>query len=150
VSVESLWKRLRGNYFRSLVWLEKLFHDVRDPRSFETPRGWAKVLVGLAVMAGVIWVMALWMQRRRIAKLPPEGQATLWLARLLRKLRRRGLQKSTSQTAAQWAQTAPDGELRQTLAQFVREYESARFGANASSAAKLPELYEEVESALKK
>jgi hypothetical protein len=47
-------------------------------------------------------------------------------------------------------QTAPEGELRRTLAEFVREYESARFGASPSSAAKLPHLYEEVESALKK
>jgi hypothetical protein len=32
----------------------------------------------------------------------------------------------------------------------VREYENARFGASVDSAAKLPELYEEVEEALKK
>jgi transglutaminase-like putative cysteine protease len=150
VSVESLWKRLQGKYFRSLVWLEKLFHDVRDPRSFETPRGWAKVLGGLVVLAGLVWVIAVGVQRRRIAKLPPEGQATLWLARLLRKLRKRGLRKAAAQTASHWVQTAPEGELRRTLAEFVREYESARFGASPSSAAKLPHLYEEVESALKK
>jgi hypothetical protein len=36
------------------------------------------------------------------------------------------------------------------LSAFVREYERARFGASAESAAKLPELYEEVEEAMKR
>jgi hypothetical protein len=87
---------------------------------------------------------------RRIAKLPPESLASLWLERLLRKLGKRGLRKSASQTATHWAESAPDGELRKALSSFVREYENARFGASADSAAKLPELYEEVEEALTK
>jgi hypothetical protein len=48
-----------------------------------------------------------------------------------------------------WAESAP-GELRGALTSFVREYENARFGASPESAAKLPELYEEVEETLKR
>src|SRR5262249_14251442 len=118
-------------------------------QQLETPQGWGKTLGALVVFLAGIWVVRFWMRMRRIAKLPPEGVASLWLERLLRKLGKRGLRKASSQTAMHWAQSAPD-ELRNAVAYVVKEYESARFGANAESAAKLPELYEEVEEALKR
>jgi hypothetical protein len=108
---------------------------VRDPQQLETPQGWTKMFVGLVILLVTIWALRIWMRVRRIAKLPPESLASLWFERLLRKLGKRGLKKSASQTAMRWAQSAPDGELRQALAQFVREYESARFGASPESAA---------------
>ena len=150
LSLDSVWKRLQGKYFGGIVWLQKLLSDVRDPQQLETPQGWTKMFVGVVILLAAIWAMRIWIRMRRIAKLPPESLASLWLERLLRKLGKRGLKKSASQTATHWAQSAPDGELRQALAQFVREYESARFGASPESAARLPELYEEIEGALKK
>jgi transglutaminase-like putative cysteine protease len=150
ISAESLWKRMQGKYFGGIVWLQKLFSQVRDPQQLETPQGWAKALGGLVVLFIAVWALRIWLRMRRMAKLPPESLASLWLERLLRKLGKRGLRKSASQTATQWAQSTPDGELRKALAQFVREYEEARFGASAESAAKLPELYEEVEEAMKR
>jgi protein-glutamine gamma-glutamyltransferase len=150
LSLESVWKRLQGRYFSGIVWLQKALSDVRDPQQLETPQGWVKPLGALTVLLGTIWALSTWMRMRRIAKLPPESMASLWLERLLRKLGKRGLKKSASQTATHWAQSAPDSELRRALAQFVREYESARFGASPESAARLPELYEEIEGALKK
>jgi hypothetical protein len=108
------------------------------------------MFAALAIVLVAIWVLTIWIRMRRIAKLPPESLASLWLERLLRKLSKRGLKKPASQTAMHWARSAPDGDLRNALAQFVREYESARFGASPESAAKLPELYEEVEEAMKR
>lgn len=150
LSLESLWKRMQGKYFGSIVWLQKLLSDVRDPQQLETPQGWTKMVAVLVILLTAIWGLRLWMRTRRMAKLPPESLASLWLERLLRKLGKRGLKKSASQTATHWAQSAPNGELRQALAQFIREYESARFGSSPESAAKLPDLYEEVEDALRK
>ena len=149
ISAESLWKRMQGRYFTGILWLQKLFSQVRDPQQLETPQGWAKALGAFVVLLIAIWAFRILMRMRRMAKLPPEGVASLWLERLLRKLGKRGLRKSASQTANQWAESAPDG-VRSALAAFVREYESARFGANAESAAKLPQLYEEVEEAMKR
>jgi transglutaminase-like putative cysteine protease len=149
ISAESLWKRMQGKYFNGISWLQTLFSQVRDPQQLETPQGWAKALGGLVVLLVAIWVLRMWMRMRRIAKLPPEGIASLWLDRVLRKLGKRGLRKSASQTAMHWAESAP-GELRGALTSFVREYENARFGASPESAAKLPELYEEVEETLKR
>ena len=148
LSLESMWKRMEGKYFGSIVWLQKQLSDVRDPQ--QTPQGWTKMLVVMVILLALIWGLRLWIRMRRMAKLPPESMASLWLERLLRKLGKRGLKKAASQTAMHWAQSAPDGELRTALAQFVREYENARFGASPESAAKLPELYEEVEDALKR
>jgi transglutaminase-like putative cysteine protease len=150
ISAESLWKRMQGKYFSGIIWLQTLFSHVRDPQQLETPQGWAKALGAFIVLLAAIWALHLWLRVRRIAKLPPESLASLWLERLLRKLGKRGLRKSASQTATHWAESAPDGELRKALSSFVREYENARFGASADSAAKLPELYEEVEEALTK
>ena len=40
-----------------------------------------------------------------------------------------------------------DGRLREPVARFIEVYESARFGNSTNDAQRLPELYEEVESA---
>jgi hypothetical protein len=150
LSLESVWKRMQGRYFGGIVWLQKLFSQVRDPQQLEKPEGWAKALGALVILLAAIWGLRLWLRVRRMANLPPESVASLWLERLLRKLGKRGMRKPASQTAMHWAQSAPQSELRSALASFVREYEHARFGANAESAAKLPELYEEVEAAMKR
>jgi hypothetical protein len=43
-----------------------------------------------------------------------------------------------------------DANLRTRVAEFTEAYESARFGKSAEDAERLPQLYEEIESAIKK
>ena len=49
--------------------------------------------------------------------------------------------------AQEFAKRIEDGRLREPVARFTQVYESARFGNSAEDVQRLPELYEEVESA---
>ena len=74
----------------------------------------------------------------------------MWYDRMARYLARRGMHKSTAQTAQEFVCVIEDGQLRTQVERFTNAYESARFGNSAEDALRLPELYEEVELAIKK
>ncbi len=65
-------------------------------------------------------------------------------------LARRGVKKSTAQTAQEFVRVIEDERLRTRVGKFTDAYESARFGNSADDAQRLPELYEEVEMAARK
>lgn len=112
------------------------------------------------VIVAVLLVMGanatrLWLaiRKRLIAAHPeksPRAAATIWYERTLRKLARRGLRKSPSQTPAEFAASIPDAPLRESTSRLTEHYERARFGESSEAAARLPELYEEVETATRK
>jgi len=97
-------------------------------------------------IAGMIRTRRLRMHPER----SPDQAAALWYARMARNLARRGVQKSTSQTAQEFVRVIEDELLRARVKQFTDAYESARFGNSSDDALRLPQLYEEVESATKK
>ena len=74
----------------------------------------------------------------------------MWYERMARYLARCGVRKSTTQTAQEFVHVIPDERLRARVGRFTDAYEAARFGNSADDALRLPELYEEVESATKK
>ena len=80
----------------------------------------------------------------------PDEAAVMWYERMARYLARRGVRKTTSQTAQEFVRIIEDGRLRTQVARFTEAYESARFGNSPEDALRLPELYEEVEAATKK
>jgi transglutaminase-like putative cysteine protease len=80
----------------------------------------------------------------------PDQAAALWYERMARNLARRGIEKSTTQTAQEFVHRINDVSLRRRVAQFTDAYESARFGNSSDDARRLPELFEEVESATRK
>ncbi len=73
---------------------------------------------------------------------PPCG-----IERMARALARRGVEKPRAQTAQEFVEKIEDNRLREPVARFTQVYESARFGNSADDAQRLPELYEEVETA---
>jgi hypothetical protein len=80
----------------------------------------------------------------------PDQAAAMWYERMARNLARRGVKKSTAQTAQEFVRVIADEPLRTRVGKFTDAYESARFGNSADDAQRLPELYEEVESVARK
>ena len=80
----------------------------------------------------------------------PDEAAAMWYERMARYLARRGVKKSTTQTAQEFVRVIADERLRLRVGRFTDAYESARFGNSSNDAQRLPELYEEVELASKK
>jgi hypothetical protein len=74
----------------------------------------------------------------------------MWYERMARYLERRGMKKSSAQTAQEFVGIIDDEQLRTRVSRFTDAYESARFGNSSDAAQRLPGLYEEVELATKK
>lgn len=94
-----------------------------------------------------------WLRERRLQAHPernPEQAATIWYRRMARTLARRGMEKAENATAQEFIEKIGDARLREPVARFTTVYESARFGNCAEDARRLPELYEEVESAARR
>jgi transglutaminase-like putative cysteine protease len=92
-------------------------------------------------------------RRMRIARKPglePQSAATIWYHRALKLLARRGIPKSGRQTPQEFLQTVATASVRQRVQDFTTHYERARFGDSAEDAEKLPELYRELEDAMKR
>jgi hypothetical protein len=113
-----------------------------------------------AIMGGAIAVILLLLGNLgRIARLlhekwlhahperSPEQAAAMWYQRMARILARRGMAKPAAQTPQEFVKRIEDSRLREPVARFTAVYESARFGNSVDDAQRLPELYEEVESA---
>jgi transglutaminase-like putative cysteine protease len=144
-----MWARLR--YARMLNWARRSQRDVEHApgRWFGSSAAALLLLLGLA-NAGRI---ARMIRRRRLQAHPeraPDQAAAMWYERMARYLARRGVRKSTTQTAQEFLLGIADERLREPVGRFTDAYESARFGNSADDAQRLPELYEEVELATKK
>ena len=80
----------------------------------------------------------------------PDQAAAMWYERMAKFMARRGIAKSTTQTPQEFVRAIEDVSLRARVASFTHAYESARFGNSSDDVRRLPELFEEVESATKK
>jgi len=116
----------------------------------ESPGEWgfgvvlAVVVMLLAANARRLWRM---LRRQRLAARPekaPRAAATIWYERMVRRVARRGWQKSPGQTPEEFAASIRDERMRGKVLLFTQRYEQARFGDSPESAAELPELYEEI------
>jgi hypothetical protein len=104
-------------------------------------------------MLGNIGRITQMMRTRRLQAHPersPDQAAAMWYERMAQFLARRGVKKSTAQTAQEFVRVIEDERLRTKVGQFTEAYESARFGNSGDDAQRLPELFEAVESATKK
>jgi protein-glutamine gamma-glutamyltransferase len=138
----------RKHYSSMLHWARHSQDRVEN-----APRRWA--LIGAGIVLGLLLLANL----GRIARLlhekwlgahperSPEQAAAMWYARMARVLARRGMPKPQAQTPQEFVRKIGDARLRAPVARFTAVYESARFGNSAEDAQRLPELYEEVESA---
>jgi transglutaminase-like putative cysteine protease len=144
-----IWARLR--YARLLNWARRTEKDAE-----RAPGRWLGGGVAVAFLfLGLINVsrIARMIRTRRLQAHPersPDQAAAMWYERMARHLARRGVRKSTTQTAQEFVRVIADERLRAQVERFTEAYESARFGNSPDDARRLPELYEEVELATKK
>jgi hypothetical protein len=90
---------------------------------------------------------------RRLAARPeksPSLAATIWYERMTRMLAGKGWRKSPAHTPEEFLVCIEDEAMRESVAEFTRHYESARFGGAAQDAQRLPELYEEISTAARR
>jgi transglutaminase-like putative cysteine protease len=154
-STRASWEKAQSwvhrHYARMETWAS------RSERKMDLSAGrWlgvaAAVLVLLVLLANAAWIVRSIRARRLLAhpERSPHQAATMWYERMARLLQRRGVQKSTSQTAQEFVRIIPEERLRAQVGTFTQAYEAARFGNSAEDARRLPELYEEVETATQK
>jgi len=138
----------RGHYAALLKWAKR--SQVRVEHS---PGRWAVLgaVAGLALLLlGNLGRIARLLHEKWLQANPersPEQAAAMWYQRMARALARRGVEKTAAQTPQEFVKEIEDNRLREPVARFTAVYESARFGNSADDAQRLPELYEEVESA---
>jgi protein-glutamine gamma-glutamyltransferase len=152
----------RGSWEHARMWgrirYARLMNLARkSQRSVEkAPRRWLGVSGAVALLLLVLANtarIARMIRTRRLRMHPersPDEAAVMWYERMARYLARRGVRKTTSQTAQEFVRIIEDMRLRTPVARFTDAYESARFGNSADDALRLPELYEEVEAATRK
>ena len=140
------WARIR--YDSMLNWARR-----SQDRVEHSPSRWA--IFGAAITLALVLLgnlarIARWLHEKWLQAHPersPEQAAAMWYRRMVRALARRGMEKPVAQTAQEFAKRIEDGPLREPVVRFTQVYESARFGNSAEDVQRLPELYEEVESA---
>ncbi len=120
-------------------------HTVSDaPVKWSLAGAAVALLLVLAANARRLWGG---LRNRRLAAHPgksPSLAATIWYERMTRVLEKKGWSKSPAQTPAEFLIAIQDDAIREPMAAFTQHYESARFGGSAEDAQRLPELYEEI------
>lgn len=141
----------RNQYDRWILRLERLKSSLST-----RPRGWALWLVSIVLSILVLTRVAALLRairRFRIARRPekaPQSAATIWYMRLLKLLSRHGYRKNPAHTPGQFVDSLQTSTLSDPVRRFTESYERARFGESSEDAARLPKLYEEVDSASRK
>jgi hypothetical protein len=144
------------------IWVQKKYEDALDRvRGIRLDVKRNPKRIGVSGIAALLAVLLLLNVRRfyrylrdmRLASRPsaaPRAAASIWYERMSRMLRRRGIQKRPAQTPQDFLRTIEDAQIHSKVATFTEHYERARFGGSQQDAEKLPELFEEVETAVKR
>jgi hypothetical protein len=135
------WARLR--YAHLLAWARRAQHSAE-----EAPTS-ALFLLALANLGRITRMIRMKSLQAHPERSPDEA-AAMWYERMARYLARRGMKKTAAQTAQEFVRVIEDKQLRMKVENFTDAYESARFGNSPDDAMRLPELYEEVETATRK
>jgi hypothetical protein len=134
------------NYYQQLLGRA---HKVAD-RISVAPGNW----IGRVLLLALALFLLLNLQRLRRAfqrfmlttrpDRSPRMAASLWYEKMVRKVERKGWQKTETQTPSEFVRSIQDKQLQRRVLVFTSRYEGARFGGSAEDAQELPELYEEV------
>ena len=148
--------RSRRLFEDTRLWVSRHYADLLqrarhlEAQAERSPRrtlAWAMgviVLLVLLVNASRLRQLA---RVRRMVRHPasaPQAAASIWYARMLRSLGRRGWRKLPEHTPREFVRSINDPKLRGPVEAFTDHYEHARFGNSASDAEALPEIYEEI------
>ena len=118
-----------------------------SPFQWSITGGASALLLLVAANAKRLWRA---LRRFRVAARPeraPSLAATIWYERMTRMLARKGWRKSAAHTPEEFLICIQDEAMRESVAEFTRHYESARFGGSAQDAQRLAELYDEIVAA---
>lgn len=150
----SLWERLRNwardHYDAMIAWAR---HS--QDRVERAPGKWT--FFGLGALLLLLGLGNLRRIARRLREhwlrahpeRSPQQAAAVWYERMARALARKGVERSAAQTPHEFLERISDERLRTPVARFTDVYESARFGSSADDAQRLPELYKDVELAVR-
>ncbi len=108
---------------------------------------WAISVLVLLLVGALAPQLYRTIQAYRVAANPqraPEAAASVWFARATRHLARFGWTKLPAQTPIEFVRSIDDARTRAIFEEFVTEYEQARFGHSAMSAARLGELFSQL------
>jgi len=151
-STRGMWEGARtwarDHYESMLKWARR-----SQDRVEHSPVRWAIIAAAIAVvllLLGNLSRIARFLHEKWLRAHPdrsPEQAAAMWYRRMARALAKRGVEKPAAQTPHEFVKKIADSRLREPVARFTQVYESARFGNSAEDVKRLPELYEEVESA---
>ena len=143
-----LWAH--AHYASMLSWARR-----SQSRIENSPRQW--MLIGGAVVLLLLLLSNLgriirFVHEKRLGSHPersPEQAASVWYQRMARTVARSGMRKTDSETPQEFVRKIEDRRLRLPVERFTDVYESARFGNSADDARQLPELFGEVEAAMR-
>lgn len=93
------------------------------------------------------------LRRRDLAAHPeksPRAASTIWYERMTRLVAQQGWRKTPSQTPSEFVKTIEDPAIRQSVEEFTRRYQRARFAESSEDARRLPEIYEEISAATRR
>ncbi|MCU1304631.1 MAG: transglutaminase-like protein [Candidatus Sulfotelmatobacter sp.] len=159
---QSVVSGTRGSWERARIWARLHYARLmqlarRSQRAVEhSPTRWLGVSIAVALLLLALSNTERIVRMIRTGRLrahperSPDQAAAMWYERMSRYLERRGVRKTTTQTAQEFVRIIEDPRLQTPVARFTDAYESARFGNSPDDALRLPELYEEVEAATKK
>jgi hypothetical protein len=150
----STWERTRMTarlrYDRMLNWARRSEHSAEHAPVRWLASGIVLILMLLALgNAGRIVRMIRIRRLRAHPERSPEQAATMWYQRMAKALARRGIRKSTTQTAQEFVNVIENAPLQARVRTFTDVYESARFGNSSDDARQLQELFQDVETAAK-
>ncbi|HEY6350427.1 MAG TPA: DUF3488 and transglutaminase-like domain-containing protein [Candidatus Angelobacter sp.] len=135
--VRSWYKR---KYWQILAWVRNLSGALNSGKMI------AICTLGLMILA-LPFMPRAWRAFRRVRFLKnpeqaPRTSASLWYARMLKAMARKGIRKTPAQTPAEFASVIDDPQVQRDVVVFTEYYERARFADSAEDAMRLPELYE--------
>src|SRR5579872_1168331 len=120
----------------------------------QSPREWIAATILIFILIGILIGLARYGSTlartirgwRKVARAQqaPSDAAAIWYGRMIRSVKRRGLNKEPEQTPQEFVTCIADENLRDQIARFTAHYEAARFGESVDDVLRLPELYAEI------
>lgn len=135
------------HWYKRKYW--QILRRVKGMRGGLSSGGMVLICLLALTIIGLPFVPRAWrsIRRNRLLRNPqraPGAAASLWYARLLKLMARRGFRKEPSETPAEFAAAIGNPEIQKDVVVFTEHYERARFADSAEDATLLPELYEEI------
>ena len=148
--LENLRKKATAQY-QSLLRLARTAHSRSGAVTMAWLQGGAAIGCLLLLLSNTARLRR-WSQgliRKRDPASATRDAAALWYERMTQALSKRGWSKAPEQTAVEFLEKIPEARVRESVENFTRHYERARFAGSAQDAERLPRLYKEVTTASK-